>query len=248
MTKLTHLVVCFFLCTTAPSYAQWGKIGSFLKTNKSLSQSDIAEGLKEALKVGTDSATHKLGVLNGYYKDEAVKIMLPEEANTIIDNASKIPGGEKMIEDIVKGINRAAEDAAKDAAPIFLDAITKMSITDAAAILKGNDDAATQYFRKQTYDTLFHLYQPKIQASLDKDLLSDYSTQDTWDTLTKSYNKIATSFLGKAANLKSVKTELDKYLTDKALDGLFLKLSEEEAKIRKDPKARVNDILRKVFK
>ncbi len=246
--KLIKLMICLGIFSTTPTFAQFNKIFNSIKSESTLSSADITKGLKEALRVGTDSATSILSATDGYYKDEMVKILFPKEADAIIENASKVPGGKDMIDDVILGINRAAEDAAKDAAPIFIDAITQMSITDAANILKGDDDAATNYFKTQTYDALFALYQPKIKASLDKKLLADYSTQDTWDTLTKNYNKLANSFLGKAADLETVKTELDKYLTDKALDGLFLKISEQEAKIRTDPAARVNDILQKVFK
>lgn len=246
--KLFKTLTIALLSLLISSCAELQKVAQSLPTDAPLTESDIAAGLKEALKVGTDSAVRILGATDGYYKDDLVKILLPPEANIIIDNASKIPGGQKVIDDVILNINRAAEDAAKEATPIFVDAIKEMTITDAITILNGEQNAATEYFKSKSYQKLFELYQPKIHASLSKDLVAGVSAKSTWDTMTKNYNKIAGSFLGQMADLKTVETEIDKYLTQKALDGLFVKLSEEEAKIRKDPAARVTDILKRVFK
>lgn len=246
--KLFKSLTIVALSLLLGSCAELQKVAQSLPTDAPLTESDIAAGLKEALKVGTDSAVRILGATDGYYKDDLVKILLPPEANIIIDNASKIPGGQKVIDDVILNINRAAEDAAKEATPIFVDAIKEMTITDAITILNGEQNAATEYFKSKSYQKLFELYQPKIHASLSKDLVAGVSAKSTWDTMTKNYNKIAGSFLGQMADLKTVETEIDKYLTQKALDGLFVKLSEEEAKIRKDPAARVTDILKRVFK
>ncbi|MGQ1783685.1 MULTISPECIES: DUF4197 domain-containing protein [unclassified Saccharicrinis] len=212
-----------------------------------LSETEVASGLKEALRVGTDSAAHRLALKDGYFGDEMVKILLPAEADIIVNNAHKIPGGQKLIDDVVLGINRAAEDAAKEAGPVFYKAITEMTFTDAMNILKGSDNAATEYFKSKTYQELFNLYSPKIKNSVDKDLIAGYSAGDTWSTMTSNYNKVAGSFVGQMADLKPVEVELEGYLTQKALDGLFLKLAEEEKKIRTDPIARVTDILKRVF-
>lgn len=165
--------------------AELTQIANTLELEIPLTESEIANGLKEALRVGTDSAAHRLALTDGYFKDEAVKILLPEEANTIINNAGKIPGGQKLIDDVILSINRAAEDAAKDAGPIFLKAITEMTITDAADMLKGNENATTQYFKSKTYQNLFALYNPKIKESVDKKIIANYSAGQTWDILTK---------------------------------------------------------------
>ncbi|TLX76594.1 DUF4197 domain-containing protein [Labilibacter sediminis] len=212
-----------------------------------LTETDIAAGLKEALRVGTDSAAYNLSATNGYYGDDLVKILLPPEADIIVKNANKIPGGEKLVNDVILSINRAAEDAAKDAGSIFYKAITEMTITDAVNILKGEDNAATEYFKSKTNDNLFALYNPHIKKSIDKEIIAGYSAGETWSSMTGNYNKVANSFVGQLAELKPVEIELDAYLTQKALDGLFLKIADEEKKIRTDPVARVTDILKRVF-
>ncbi len=212
-----------------------------------LSEGDVVAGLKQALKVGTDTAVKNLAKLDGYYGDALMKISLPPEANTIISNINKLPGGKKMVADLELRINRSAEDAAKEAAPIFSNAITSMSIQDAWGILRGSDSSATNYLRKSTYNSLVALYKPKIKASIDKPLIAGISTTQSWNTLTTNWNTLAKSPIGAMSNLEPVNTELDDYLTCKALDGLFLKVAEEEKSIRKDPMARVTDLLRRVF-
>ncbi|MCW3807685.1 DUF4197 domain-containing protein [Plebeiibacterium marinum] len=247
MKKAIKYIAILSLILTFNSCAELIQIANTLEVDSPLSESEIANGLKEALRVGTDSAAHRLSLKNGYFSDEAVKILLPEEASIIVDNASKIPGGEKLINDVILSINRAAEDAAKEAGPVFFKAITDMTISDAINILNGSDHAATEYFKSKTYQSLFDLYSPKIQKSTTKKVLAGYSATDTWNTLTKNYNQLAGSFVGQLADLKKVDTELNTYLTQKALDGLFLKLADEELKIRKDPAARVTEILKRVF-
>jgi hypothetical protein len=212
-----------------------------------LTESEVVSGLKEALSLGAKNAATKLAAENGYYGDAAMKIFLPEEAKTIVDNISKIPGGDKLVEDAILRINRAAEDAAKEVAPIFVNSVTQMSIKDAFGILKGADNAATQYLRNTTYTELYNLYKPKIKASTEKKLIGNISTKDSWVTLTSKWNTLANSLAGKIANLKPVNTDLDDYLTNKALAGMFTKVEGEELKIRKDVNARVTASLRRVF-
>jgi hypothetical protein len=207
----------------------------------------VVSGLKEALRVGSDSAAMKLAKLNGYYGDPAVKLLLPPEAAIITDNISRIPGGEKLVEDLILRINRAAEDAAREAAPVFLNAIRQMTIQDAFTILKGENNAATQYLKANTFNELFNLYQPKLKSSLDNKLVAGVSANETWNNLTGQWNKVAGSMVGQVAGFKKVEVQLDSYLTNKALDGIFLKLAEEEAEIRNDPAARVTEILKRVF-
>jgi len=212
-----------------------------------LTETDVINGLKEALVVGAKNSSGTLSATNGYYNDRAVKILLPDEAKVIVDNISKIPGGEKLVEDVIISINRAAEDAAKDAAPIFINSIRQMTITDAFNILKGTDNAATQYLRKTTFNELYTLYKPKIEASTQKDIIGTVSTKESWEALTGKWNSFAKSFAGQLAGFKVVNTDLDDFLTKKALDGMFLKIEGEELKIRKNASARVSPILQKVF-
>jgi hypothetical protein len=176
-----------------------------------------------------------------------VRIAMPPEAQTIINNISMLPGGEKLVEDLILRINRAAEDAAREAAPIFATAVTNMTIQDGFNILRGENNAATQYLRVQTYNALFNLYQPKIKQSVDKALVGNISTSEAWNTLTGRWNTLASSMAGRIAGLQPVEVELESYLTSRALDGLFMKLAIEEDKIRTDPVARVTELLRRVF-
>lgn len=212
-----------------------------------LTEGDVAGGLKEALIAGAENSARRLAAENGYYGDNLVKILLPEEANVIIDNISKIPGGQGLVEDVVLRINRAAEDAAKEVAPIFVNSITQMTIADAWGILRGTDDAATQYLRRTTYGELTNLYRPRIQASVQKDIVGNISTQDSWDALTGQWNKLANSVAGRIAGFKPVETDLGAYLTDRALQGMFMKVADEEYKIRKDINARVTPLMKRVF-
>ncbi|TDN96753.1 DUF4197 domain-containing protein [Sunxiuqinia elliptica] len=214
---------------------------------KPLSQTEIISGLKQALVVGTDSSVSRLSALDGYLKDEAVKILLPPEADMITNNLSKLPGGDQLVDKVITSINHAASDAAKEAAPILVNSIKQMSIQDAAGILTGGDYAATNYLKKTNYNALTQLYQPKIEASLNKKLVGNLSAQQSWDELTKQWNQVAGSFVGQLASLEKVETNLSTYLTQRALDGLFLKIGETEKNIRQDPAARVTDLLKRVF-
>lgn len=236
------LIIFLFGCAELTQLAQ-----QTLNENKPLTQNEIIAGLKEALVVGTNKSADILGVTDGYYKDEMVKILLPPEADIIVDNLSKIPGGSDLVEDALLRINRAAEDAATEAKPIFVNSIKSMTINDAFGILKGSNNAATQYLRKTTYDQLFQLYRPKIKVSVDKKLVGNVSTGESWNLLTGKWNGVANSTIGQITGLKPVDISLEDYLTEKALDGLFLKIEEEEKRIRENPAARVNDLLKRVF-
>jgi len=212
-----------------------------------LTEDEVINGLKEALITGAKNSAGILGAEDGYFGDATVKILLPDEAKVIIDNLSKIPGGDKLVQDVVLRINRAAEDAAKEAAPIFANSVKQMTIRDAFNILNGADNAATQYLRKTTYNELYALYKPKISASTEKKIAGSVSTKDSWVALTGKWNILAGSPAGKLTNLKPVNTDLDDYLTNKALNGMFMKVELEELKIRKDVSARISPILQRVF-
>ena len=212
-----------------------------------LTEGEVISGLKEALITGSRNSAERLSAIDGYFGDAAIKILLPDEAKSIVDNISKIPGGDKLIQDVILRINRAAEDAAKEVAPIFVNSITRMTIQDAFGILKGADNAATNYLRNTTYADLYNLYKPKIQASTEKKIIANISTKDSWNTLTSKWNTLANSLAGRIADLKPVNTDLDDFLTNKALSGMFLKVEGEELKIRKEVSARVTPLLQKVF-
>jgi hypothetical protein len=212
-----------------------------------LTEAEVADGIKEALITGSKNASSVLSTVDGYYRDELVKIMLPEEASVIIDNIAKIPGGNQLLEEVVLNINRAAEDAAREVAPIFVNSIRQMSISDAFGILNGADNAATQYLSNTTRKSLYSLYLPKITQSTEKDLIGGVSAKDSWDALTGKWNQFANSLAGKLAGFSPVNTDLDDYLTNKALDGMFLKVQDEEKKIRQNISARITPLLKKVF-
>jgi len=215
--------------------------------NVPLSENEVVSGLKEALALGAKTSAEKLSMEDGYYGDAAVKILLPDEAKMIIDNISRIPGGDQLVEDVILRINRAAEDAAREVAPIFVNSISQMTIKDAFNILKGADNAATSYLRATTYNDLYSLYKPKITNSTEKEILGIISTKDSWITLTGKWNSVANSVAGKLAGLKPVNADLDDFLTTKALDGVFSKVEIEEMKIRKEVTARVTPLLKRVF-
>ena len=212
-----------------------------------VTEDEVISGLKEALMTGARNSAQRLSAENGYYGDEAIKILLPDEAKVIIDNISKLPGGDKMVQDVILRINRAAEDAAKEAAPVFVNSIKQMTIKEAFNILNGADNAATMYLRATTFNELYALYKPKIQVSTEKKIVGNISTKESWVALTGKWNVLANSIAGRLANLKPVDADLDDYLTNKALNGMFIKVELEELKIRKDVSARVSPILKRVF-
>ncbi len=208
-----------------------------------LTEAEIVDGLKTALKVGTDSTVKHVSASGGYYNDQMIKIFLPPEADVIIENISSIPGGQQMVEDVIKSINLSAEDAAKEATPIFVNAITNLTITDGMNILHGTDTAATNYLRTNTYTQLKGVFQPKMDASLSKPLFGKgVSAKSLYKNLVDAYNLVA-PFLGKP----QLDSDLTSFVTGKGLNGLFKKVGDEEIKIRKDPVARVTEILQKVF-
>lgn len=249
----------------------------WLEDNTGLSEDEIVEGLKVALAIGADSSSAGLSVVNGYYGNALVKIPLPEQANQVrnlIDQSglNNVINLDIQFENVVKAVNRAAEDAAKDAAPIFKDAITDLSISQGLEILNGkipndagtiavalkNTDfdstAATGYLKGKTFNPLTDLYAPKINTALDKDLGLGFSAVDAWNALTTQYNNLmgqqAVQLAVTLANVdlpSSLNDDLGEFSTQKALDGLFYKVGEEEKKIRKNPFEWAIEILHRVF-
>lgn len=240
---ITPLILLFLLT----GCAELEKLIQTLPTDAPLTEAEVAKGLKEALITGANNASSILSETNGYYRDELVKILLPEEASVIIDNLSKIPGGDQLVEDVIIRINRAAEDAAKEIPPVFINSIRQMTINDAFEILRGEDNAATMYLSRTTRTELYNLYKPKIRQSTEKEIVAGISTKESWETLTGRWNTLANSMAGKIAGLKPVNVDLDDHLTNRALDGVFLKMAVEEKKIRTEVSARVTPLLKKVF-
>ncbi len=247
-----------------------------------LSTEEIIEGLKTALAIGADSASTSLSKVNGYYMgpENLVKIPLPDEAvvirNKINGNAtlatiSSLIGLEDAFENVVLSVNRAAEDAATDAAPIFKNAITSLTISQGWDILNGivpdeslkaadfDSTAATQFLKNKTYVALTDLYAPKIDVSLSKDIIGSVSAYDAWNTLTSKYNSFIdrtdvqtaltlADLLGQPVNLPdAIETDIGVFSTQKALNGLFYMVGNEEKKIRKDPFQWAIDIIQRVF-
>ena len=204
-------------------------------------------GLKSSLNIGLEQAVSNLGVQDGFYKDAALKLLLPKEAQSIVDNIRLVPGGQALVDKAVLSLNRSAEDAVKEATPIFKNAILNMSLTDGVGILFGGNNAATEFLRKNTYSQLQAAFAPKVRASLSKPLVANVSTSETWNTLSSGFNSIAKSPVGAVAGLKQVNVSLENYVTEKALDALFLKVAEEEKNIRTNPTARVSSLLKRVF-
>jgi hypothetical protein len=242
---LTLLIFCSIILSSCDILLQTAN--SVIQTNQPLTTTDVANGLKEALKVGTDTATTRIGKLNGYLLDQAIRINLPPQTAQVVKYAQKVPGLDKLINDVITQINRSAEDAAKQAAPIFKDAITMMTIADAWGILNGADTSATHYLKQKTYDQLFNLYRPVMQKSLGKPIVAGFSAQKTWDELTGKWNQFANSFAGKLLQVSAVNVSLDEYVTHQALRGAFIKVADQEKEIRTNVNARVTDLLRRVF-
>ena len=206
------------------------KLPNLKKT--SLTNDEIISGLKEALQVGTERGTQKLSTVDGFFKDAVIKILMPAEAVKVEKTLRNLGMG-KQVDNAILSMNRAAEDAAKSAAPIFINAIKQMSFQDALGILKGGDSAATKYLREKTSRELTEAFRPVIDNSLTKVNATKY-----WNTVFTTYNKFSSD---------KVNTDLPAYVTEKALAGIFYQVAQEEMKIRKDPLARTSDILKKVF-
>lgn len=235
---LLSLSVAFFSCTKE----QVDEV--FNNTPTGLTNDEVIAGLKQALNVGTDTSVSILNKTDGYFNDAAVKILLPPEAQVMYSNLSKVPGISALMDETILAMNRAAEDAASEAKPIFVNAITGMTIADGFTILNGTDSSATTYLRGKTYDSLYHKFQPKIDVSLNKPLVAGVSAQSAYSNLISVYN---TASLGGLLFAEVTTNSLSSHVTNKGLNGLFLKVADQEKKIRKDPIAQVTDLLKKVF-
>jgi hypothetical protein len=203
-------------------------------SGSSLSSDDIVNGLKQALTLGAQKSADKLSAVDGFFKDAAVKILLPPQAQNAEKTLRNLGMG-KLVDDAILSMNRAAEDASKSAASIFVNAIKGMTVQDGLGILRGSDTAATSYLRKSTTPQLTAAFHPVIDSSLQKTGATKY-----WKNVFDTYNKLPTTF-------KKVNPDLSAFVTQKAMDGIFYYVAQEEMKIRKDPAAQVTDLLKKVF-
>jgi hypothetical protein len=199
-----------------------------------LSNDDIVSGLKEALTQGAQKSAARLSAVDGFFKDAAVKILLPPEAQKVEKTLRSVGMG-NLVDNAIASMNHAAEDAAKSAAPIFVDAVKNMGIGDALGILRGSDTSATSYLRKTTTPDLTKSFKPVIDNSLAKTDATKY-----WKTLFDTYNSLPTTF-------KKVNPDLSSYVTQKAITGIFFYVAQEEVKIRKDPAGQASALLNKVF-
>ena len=203
------------------------------KRDNGVDEKTKVSGLKEALSVGTEKAVKQVSQVNGYFENQAIKIPLPDEIKNVMDALVRI-GFKKQVDEFVLSMNRGAEKAAPQAASIFVNAVKAMTIADAGKILLGDDTAATEYFKTKTHDDIYKAFKPVISASLDS------------VGATKAYK----SLMDKAKSvpfLERSTVDLDHYVANKAIDGLFYMVGQEEKKIRIDPAARGTELLRTVF-
>jgi hypothetical protein len=197
------------------------------------SEDKIITGLKEALRIGTDNAVSKTGRVDGYFKNLAIKILMPKKLQSF-EKGLRVAGFGAQVDEFVLSMNRAAEKAAPQAGKIFIDAIKQMSFTDARRILTGGDTAATNFFKEKTSDQLAAAFRPIIEKAMNE------------VGATRQYKDL----IGRYQNIpfaKSLAVDIDEYVTTSAINGLFFMIGEEEKKIRKDPVARVTSILKDVF-
>lgn len=236
-----NLLLAFLVWILLPSCSsgqfdikKFGKeIDKTVNGSKPLTNQEVIDGLKQALTIGSQNASGSASKPNGFFGNNLIKIPFPPEA-VKMENRLRGMGMNKQVDDFILTINRAAEEAAKDAAPIFVNAITSMTIADGMSILRGSDTAATGYLRNKTSTELYNRFKPVIQSAIQKVDVTRY-----WNPLATTYNRLPM--------VDPVNPNLEDYITQRALQGLFTLVSQEETKIRRDPAARVTDLLKKVF-
>ncbi len=235
------ILLCFTIAMSTISFSQTAleniikKGQDQMKNNSgnSISNDEVVNGLKEALTVGSNKSSTQASKADGFYKNIAIKIPFPPEAKQM-ESTLKGIGMTKQIDNFTMQLNRAAEMAAKDAAPIFVNAIKSMSIADGFTILKGANNAASTYLKDKTNAELKAKFKPIVASALKKVAITKY-----WNPLVTTYNKVPGS--------KKKNPNLEDYVTQRAIEGLFKLVADEELKIRKDPASRISDLLKKVF-
>jgi len=231
--RLATLALLFGLAGCASF--QDGSLGDILNSgNPALDEATVTAGLKEALKTGTERTVRSVGVLDGYLANELIRIATPEDLRGVTAKLRQVGMG-STVDDLETGMNRAAEAAAGEAVAVFRDAITSMTIADAFGILRGGPRAATDYFSGRTRQTLEARYRPIVSREMQ-----EVGVARLYGSMLDVYDAIPLT-------TKPALVELDAYVTDKALDGLFTVLAAEEARIRRDPAARTTELLRRVF-
>lgn len=203
------------------------------ESGSGLSSQDIANGLKEALTIGAEKGCVNLSKSDGFFKNAALKILMPPEAQKI-ESTIRGLGMNQLADDFILSMNRAAEDACNTAAPIFVKAIKEMSITDGINILKGNETAATTYLKSKTEMDLKGSFSPIIKTSLDKVDATKY-----WEKIINTYNAIPLT--------KKMNPDLTAYVTDKSMNGIYSEIASQEKEIRANPMARTSALLKSVF-
>ena len=237
--KLFLFIFCIALVQGVQAQKK-NKLGGFINKAKkalageeALSPEQVGNGLKQALTFGAEEAVSFLSAEDGYYKT-AYKILLPEEVQKVTSKLKAVPGFANVEEDLIEKINRAAEIAAAKAKPILVNAITSMTFEDAMNILTGEKDAATRYLERTTFEQLFTEFQPVIQASLD-----EVNAREYWRNAVTAYNKLPL--------VKKTNPELDEYVTNQGLGGMFQLVEKKELDIRENTSSRTTDLLQKVF-
>lgn len=200
----------------------------------SLSNATVVNGLKEALRIGANNAAGQLSATDGFFRNAAVKILMPPEVQQVEQTLRSVGLG-SVVDKAILSMNRAAEDASKQAAPIFVNAITSMSLQDGFSILSGGNTAATNYLRGKTTASLTTAFRPVIDRSLEK-----VGAVTLWKTVFTTYNRLPLV-------AKKVNPDLSGYVVGKALEGMFYSIAQQEMKIRTDPASQVTDLLRQVF-
>jgi hypothetical protein len=231
MKKITCILVAMITFSSCGSLQEI--VNNLPQNGGALSQLDIGSGLRQALKQGIDKEVNKLMKRDGFYKNDLVKILLPEELQKVNRGLRKI-GLSSVADEGLKLLNRAAEDATKEALPIFVDAVRDISFNDAKNILLGDQRAATSYLESKTQQALYAKFSPVIQNSLGK-----VGATDLWGTAITKYNSIPFT--------NSINPNLTDYVTQKALEGVFKMISQEEIEIRGKVGARSTDLLKRVF-
>jgi hypothetical protein len=227
------LALCLGACTSAQINQTLGEVNKALGTEQPLTTADVAEGLRQALINGITNGSGMASQLDGYFKNPKIKIPFPPDVQKVEDKLRQLGLGSE-VDKFVLTLNRGAEDAAKESKDIFISAIRQMTIEDAWGILRGADNAATEYLKRTTSAQLRQKFQPVIANSLNKVNATKY-----YGEIVNNYNKIPL--------VQKVNPDLNDYATTKAMDGLFLLIADEEKKIRVDPIARTTEILKKVF-
>jgi Protein of unknown function (DUF4197) len=219
---------------TPPKVTLPKEISSLVPVEKPLTEDEVGRGLKEALSKGAEAAAAKVSATDGFFRNDAIKLLWPEDAKKV-ESKLRSMGMNKLCDDFTLSMNRAAEEACKKAAPIFIKAITSMTVKDAMGILRGSDRAATDYLQRTTSNELRLAFQPEIEKALQQVNATKY-----WTDIASIYNKIPL--------VTPVTTDLPGFVTDKAMAGLFVYVAEKEAAIRNNPLERTTEILKRVFK